>query len=70
VTQPFGAVVNSVLESWSPDSRFLLFSACRGHSSPHALKTTSHDVPAANSSNAFDAETAAFVLVEHKEHTT
>jgi hypothetical protein len=34
-----------------------------------ALTATSHDAPAANSSNAFDAETAPFALIEHKEHT-
>lgn len=34
-----------------------------------ALTATSHDTPAANSPNAFDAETAAFALIEHKEHT-
>jgi hypothetical protein len=28
-----------------------------------------HEAPAANSPNAFDAETAAAALVEHKEHT-
>src|SRR5204863_5507804 len=34
-----------------------------------ALNATSHDARAANSPDAFDAETAAFVRIEHKEHT-